>query len=96
MSLVDSSGIPIENYMSHVVRKPVYAICEQQRRRSARASVQSDQCLSCSLPRQCNIFSFYICNFMSLAKQTGLSHTWSKNPKTGFLVTWLISYTEQR
>ena len=37
--------------MSHVVRKPVYAICEQQRHRSACASAQSDQHLCCSLPR---------------------------------------------
>ena len=29
----------------------VYAISEQQRRRSACASAQSDQCLCCSLPR---------------------------------------------
>ena len=36
--------------MSHVMRKPVYAICEQQRRRSACASAQSGQCLYCSLP----------------------------------------------
>ena len=36
-------------HMSHIMRKPVYAICEQHRRRSACASVQSDQrlCLSC-------------------------------------------------
>ena len=37
-------------YLSHIMRKPVYAICEQQRRRSACASAQSDQCLCCSLP----------------------------------------------
>ena len=49
------------------MRKPVYAICEQQRRRSACASVQSDQHLCCSLPRQYNISSFYIRNFKSLA-----------------------------
>ena len=30
-------------YKSHIVRKPVYAICEQQRHRSACASAQSDQ-----------------------------------------------------
>ena len=36
--------------MSHIMRKPVYVICEQQRRRSARASAQSDQRLCCSLP----------------------------------------------
>ena len=38
-------------YLSHVMRKPVLAICEQQRCRSACAAVQSDQCLCCSLPR---------------------------------------------
>ena len=36
--------------MSHVIRNPVYAICEQQRCRSACASAQSDQHLCCSLP----------------------------------------------
>ena len=35
--------------LSHVMRKPVYAICEQQRRRSACAFAQSDQCLCCLL-----------------------------------------------
>ena len=38
-------------YMSRVMRKPVFAICEQQRRRSACASVQSDQRLCYSLLR---------------------------------------------
>ena len=35
--------------MSHIMRKPVYAICEQQRRRLACASAQSDQrlCFRC-------------------------------------------------
>ena len=36
--------------ISHVVRKPVFAISEQQRRRSACASAQSDQRLYFSLP----------------------------------------------
>ena len=36
--------------MSHIMRKPVFAICKQQRRRSACASAQSDQRLCCSLP----------------------------------------------
>ena len=44
------------------MRKPVYAICEQQRRRSACASGQFDQHLCCSLPRKYNISSFYIRN----------------------------------
>ena len=38
-------------YLRHVMRKPVYVICEQQRHRSACASVQSDQCLCCLLSR---------------------------------------------
>ena len=37
-------------HLSHVMRKPVLAICEQQRRRSACASAQSDPHLCCSLP----------------------------------------------
>ena len=36
--------------MSHVIRKPIYAICEQHRSRSACTSVQSDQHLCFSLP----------------------------------------------
>ena len=44
-----------------------YAICEQQRRRSACASAQSDQHLCCSLPRQYDISSIYIGNFITLA-----------------------------
>ena len=38
-------------HLSHDMRKPVFAICEQQRRRSACASTQSDQCLCYSLLR---------------------------------------------
>ena len=41
--------INIEN--EPFMRKPIYAIYEQQRRRSACASMQSDQRLCCSLPR---------------------------------------------
>ena len=39
------------SHMSHVIRKPVFAICEQQRRRSAFASAQFDQRLCYSLLR---------------------------------------------
>ena len=38
-------------YVSHIMRKPVYAICEQQRLRSACVFGPSDQRLYCSLPR---------------------------------------------
>ena len=57
-------GVP---YMSHVMRKPVFGICEQQRCRSACASAQSDQRLYCSLLRWYNTSSFYIRNFKPVA-----------------------------
>ena len=44
-----------------------YAICEQQRHRSACASAQSDQRLCCSLPRQNDTSRLYIRNFKILA-----------------------------
>ena len=53
-------------YMSLVTRKPVIALWEQQRRRSACASVQSDQHLCCSLPRQYNIPPVSISKISSL------------------------------
>ena len=34
---------PIDLKMGHIIKKPVFVICEQQRRRSASASTQSDQ-----------------------------------------------------
>ena len=36
--------------MGGIMRKPVFVICEQQKRRSACASTQSDQGICCSLP----------------------------------------------
>ena len=46
-------------------------ICEQQRRRSACASAQSDQRLCCSLLRWYNISRFYSRNFKTLASFCG-------------------------
>ena len=54
-------------HLNHVVRKPVLAICKQQRCRSARACAKSNQHLYYSLLRQDNLSSFYIQNFKSLA-----------------------------
>ena len=42
-NIVQVDGKMKVKYMSHAMRKPVYGICEQQRRRSACASAQSDQ-----------------------------------------------------
>ena len=76
---------------SHVMRKPVYVICEQQRRRSACASAFVVRCLDSIIPLVCiqKISSLYIA---SVAAQAGLSLPLSQTPKTGFLVTWLILY----
>ena len=76
------------------MRNPVYAICEQQRRRSACASAQSNQRLCCSLPRYylISIFAVSWLSLASVAGQAGLSLALSKAPKTGFLLTRLIYY----
>ena len=74
------------HYLSHVMRKTVYAICEQQRRRSACASAQSDQRLCCSLPGWYNISSFYIRNF-NLASFCGCA---------GRFESYQVAYPEDR
>ena len=53
--------------MSYIMRKPVYAICEQQRRRSACASAQSDLGLCCSLSGYYSTSTCYSWNFKTLA-----------------------------
>ena len=70
--------------MSHVMRKPDYAICEQQRRRSDYVVRWLDSIIS--LLAKAEISRPYL---VSVAEQSGLSLTWSQTPKTGFLVTWL-------
>ena len=72
--------LAIKAWMSRIIIKHVYAISNQQRRRSACAFAQSDQHL-CSLPRLHNIY---------------LSRSWlvwvlpsSKPLRTGFLMTRL-------
>ena len=73
-----------------------YVICEQQRRRSACASAQSDQRLCCSLLRWYDISRFYSRNFKSLASCCswgGPVWVWPgrKLPKIRFLMTRLKS-----
>ena len=65
------------------MRKPVFAICEQQRRRSAGLD-------SIILPF--SVAEISSPSLASIAEQAGLSLTWLHTPKTGFLVTWLILY----
>ena len=82
--------------MGHIMRKLVYATCEQQRRRSACASTQSDQHLCYPLPGEYNILFLYP-KFQASSWSPQLSrHVWAlpsrKLPKTGFLMTWLKYY----
>ena len=76
------------------MRKPVFAIFEQQRRRSAFASAQSDQRLCFrgldSIKPLVSIAEISSLCLTSVAAQAGLSLPWSQTPKTGFLVTRLI------
>ena len=76
------------------MRKPDYGICEQQRRRSACASAQSDQrlCFRCldRIISPLAIAEMSSLWLVSVAEQNGLSLIWSETPKTGFVVTWLI------
>ena len=87
----DRACTSVRAHMSHVMRKPVCAIFERQRRRSACSSVQSDLyhffcCLDSIIPliSISEISSLYLA---SVAAQAGLCLTWSQTPKTGFLVT---------
>ena len=85
----------IFSYMSHVMRKLVLAVCEQQRCRSAWKSVQSDQHLCCSLLRWYNTSSFYIQKFKPLASLCGCAGRFESylvaNPEDRFFfVTRLI------
>ena len=70
------------------MRKPVYAICEEQRLRSDCASKQSDQQFCGSL--LCSIISIVAkpkvssLLLVSVAEQTGLSLTWSHTTEDRF------------
>ena len=57
-------------HMSHVMRKPAYAICDQQRRRSASASAQSDQHLFVRCLDNISL-RFYLRNFKPLPSFCG-------------------------
>ena len=75
-----------------------YVICEQQRHRSACASVQSDQRLCCSLLRPYNISRFYSRNFKTLASFCGckgrFESTLVANPEDRF--SWRGSFDFRR
>ena len=79
--------------MSHVMRKPVYAICDQKgadqpAHPHSLISAFAVRCLDSIMPLVSisELSSLYL---GSVAAKAGLSLTWSQTPKTGFLVTWL-------
>ena len=69
-------------YLSHVMRKPVYAICSL-------ISAFDVRCLD-SIIRLLPIAEISRPWLVSPAEQAGLSLIWWGTPKTGFLMTWLI------
>ena len=69
------------------MRKPVFAICEQQRRSLISAFVV--RCLDSIIPLG-SISKISSLQLASVTEQAGLSLAWSRTPKTGFLVTRLI------
>ena len=81
-------------HLSHVMRKPVYAICKHQRRRSAFTSAQYDQgfvirCLDSIIPLL-GIAKISRPELISVAEQTSLGLNWSETQKTDFLMMQLI------
>ena len=87
------TGISLNKiYMSHVMRKPVYAKCEQQKHTSAMRSLISAFVFRCLdiIILLVSISEFSSLHLAYVAAQAGMSLTWSETPKTGFLETWLI------
>ena len=66
-----------------------YAICEQQRHRSACASAQSDLHLCCSLPRQHGTSGLYLQNFRILAGLSVCVLPGRRHPVAHFVMTRL-------
>ena len=87
------SDIGMYLYLSLVMRKPAFCICENKDTDQLRNNCAADQRLcfrytdstiplpNCELSRLCP---------SSVVVQTGLCQTWSETPKTGFLTTRLI------
>ena len=81
-------------YMSLVMRKPDFSICENKDADQFRGNREADQRL-CFRYTDSSIPLLPNCEFSSLqpfsvAVQPGLCRTWSETPKTGFLRTRLI------
>ena len=81
-------------YMSRVMRKPDFCLCENKGADQLRSNCEADQRLcfrytdsTLSLLIKSEISSFYAA---SGTVHVGLCRTWSETPKTGFLASRLI------
>ena len=88
-----------EIYLSRIVRKPDFCLCENKGADQLRSNCEADQRLcfrytdsTISLLLKSEISSFYL---SSVAAQAGLCQTWPETPKTGFLASRLIWYSPQ-
>ena len=81
------------HYLSHVMRKPILAICEQHWS-ACTSSIFVIRSLDGIIP----LISIPIVSILLLAsavEQAGLNLTWLQTPKTGFLMMWL-TYRHKR
>ena len=67
LSELSETTSKVTDQMSHVMTQPVFALCEQQRCRSACAAAQSDQRLCSSLPGKYYTSTCNSRNFKTLA-----------------------------
>ena len=86
-----------ESYMSPVLRKPTFRICENKDADQLRGNREADQRLcfryidsSIPLLSKSEVLSLYP---SSVTVQSGFCRTWSEIPKTGFL-TQRLNYNE--
>ena len=82
------------SYMSPIVRKPEFCLCENKGTDQLRSNCEADQRLcfhytdsTISLLLKCEISSFWPA---SVTVQVSLCQTWSETPKTSFLASRLI------
>ena len=85
--------IPYKLHLSHVMRKPVLPYAnnkgpDQPAHPRSLISAFVVRCLDSIIPLLVKA-EISRPELVSVVEQAGLSLTWSKSPKTGFLVTWL-------
>ena len=87
-------GLKFLLYMSRVVRKPDFCICENKDADQLHGNHEADQRLCfCYRDSTISLLPKYEISSLqpsSVAVHPGLCGTWSETPKTGFLTTRLI------